>query len=150
MGVITARCLAAAALLCWIAAWFLPVIPDFPGWAAFRAALAGPFNEAYPRRGPDSIPQVLSALTNVAFVILLQAWYRSAIRNPGMFLRVAIACVLLNLYWPMQAWREGELGSLLAGYYVWLAAFVLLLALGVFNAVSARRTSRTPTDGTPA
>jgi hypothetical protein len=150
MSVMTARTLAAAALLCWITAWFLPVIENYPGWAAFRAALAGPFNEGYPGRGQESIPQVLSALTNVAFVILLYLWYRGRVRNPPMYLKVAIACVILNLYWPVQMWRADVRDGLLIGYYLWLAAFVLLLALAVLIAVSARRTSRTPTAGTPA
>ena len=39
---------------------------------------------------------------------------------------------------------------LLIGYYVWLAAFALLVAVGALNVVSVRRTSKTPTAGTPA
>jgi hypothetical protein len=150
MSVMTARVLAAGAAICWIASWFLPVIENYPGWAAFRAALAGPFTEGYPGRGPDSIPQVFSALTNVGFVILLYLWYRGRAARPAMFLKVALVCLLINLYWPVQMWRAGVRDGLLAGYYAWLAAFVLLLALAVVNAVSGRRTSRTPTGGTPA
>jgi hypothetical protein len=150
MGVMTARVLAGGAIVCWIAAWFLPVIEHYPGWSAFRAALAGPFSESYPGRGQESIPQVLSALTNVAFVVMMYAWVRGRINRTAMFLKVAAACLLLNLYWPVQMGRSGVSGALLIGYYLWLGAFVLLLALAILIAVSDRRTSRTPTDGTPA
>jgi hypothetical protein len=67
-----------------------------------------------------------------------------------MFLKGAVACLLLNLYWPVQMWRANVRGGLLVGYYLWLAAFVLLLALAIVIAVSGRRTSRIPTDDTPA
>jgi len=150
MGVMTARILAGGAFACWLASWFLPVIDDYPGWAAFRAALAGPFSSVYPGRGQESIPQLLSALTNVAFVVLMHAWARGRVSKPAMFLKAAIACLVLNLYWPVQMWRAGVYDGLLIGYYLWLAAFLLLLALAVLIAVSDRRTSRTPTDGTPA
>jgi hypothetical protein len=150
MGVMTARVLAAGAIVCWIAAWFLPVIENYAGWAAFRAALAGPFSEGYPGRGQESIPQLLSALTNVAFVVMLYAWLRGRVNKPAMFLKGAIACVLLNLYWPVQMWRAQVSDGLLIGYYLWLAAFVLLLALAILIAVSDRRTSKTPTGGRPA
>jgi TM2 domain-containing membrane protein YozV len=63
---------------------------------------------------------------------------------------VALACLLLNLYGLVEMLRAGERTGLLVGYYVWLLAFALLLALGVLSVVSARRTSRTPTAGTPA
>jgi hypothetical protein len=150
MGVMTARILAACALLCWTAAWFLPVIEHYAGWAAFRAALAGPFKEGYPGRGQESIPQLLSALTNVVFVVMLYLWHRGRVRNVAIYLKVAITCVLVNLYWPVQMLRAGVRDGLLIGYYLWLAAFVLLLALAVVTAVSGRRTSRTPMGDTPA
>ena len=70
--------------------------------------------------------------------------------RPSMFLKLAIACLLLNLYWPVWMLRAGELRALQMGYYVWLAAFALLVALGALNVVSTRRTSRTPTGDTPA
>ena len=150
MGLMTARVLASGAVGCWIASWFLPVIEHYAGWAAFRAALAGPFTEGYPGRGPESIPQVLSALTNVAFVNMLYLWHRGGVTKPALFAKVALVCLLVNLYWPVQMLRAGVRDGLLIGYYLWLASFVLLLALSVVIAVSDRRTSRTPTGGTPA
>jgi len=46
--------------------------------------------------------------------------------------------------------RAVKASGLLVGYYVWLAAFALLVAVGTLNVVSARRTSKTPTAGTPS
>jgi hypothetical protein len=146
----TSKWLGWSAAACWLAAWFLPVMDDLAGWAAFRAALEGPFRGRFPLGAADAVPQVLSAMTNVAFVVLLTLWMRARITWPSMFLKVALACLLLNLYWLVEMLRAGERTGLLVGYYVWLLAFALLLALGVLSVVSARRTSRTPTAGTPA
>ena len=65
-------------------------------------------------------------------------------------MRVALACFLLNLYWFVTAWRDDALKDLLLGYYVWLAAFALLLAVASLIAFANRRTSKTPTAGTPS
>jgi hypothetical protein len=138
------------AAACWLISWFLPVVDGYPGWAAFYTALTGPFRSDYPVRGDDSVPQVLSALTNLAFGVLLTQWARDQVSRPSMFLKIAIACLLCNLYWLVSALRAGEPRALLTGYYLWLAAFALLVLLGIIRAVSDRRTSRTPTGGTPA
>ena len=55
---------------------------DTAGWEAFRAALEGPFREIR-TPGEDAVPQVLSALTNVAFVVLFAHWLRRAITRPA-------------------------------------------------------------------
>lgn len=145
-----ARILGAATACCWAVSWFLPVIDGYAGWEAFRASLAGPFKEGYPGRGEESVPQLLSALTNVVFVVLLHGWIRGRGPRPAMFVKLALVCLVLNLYWPVQMLRAGVRDGLLAGYWLWLAAFAGLLALGVISAVSDHRTSRTPTAGTPA
>ena len=139
-----------SAAVCWCVAWFLPVVEGYAGWAAFRAALEAPFRQDFPVRGDDVVPQILSALTNVVFVVLFANWQRGQVTRPTLFLKVAIACLLLNLYWLVEMLRAGERTALLPGYYVWLAAFALVVALGILTVVSARRTSRTPTGGTPA
>lgn len=150
----------AADILIWIAApvflisWFLPVLPEVPGWMAFRYALAPlvPFRDAGQLAWDDNVPQVLSALTNLVFILMFALWIARQMFRAGLFLRIALACVLLNLYWLVRAWRENGLHDLLFGYYLWLAAFVLMLAAAVVTMVSAsatRRTSRTPRDGTP-
>jgi len=86
----------------------------------------------------------------VVFVVLFANWQRGQVTRPALFLKVAIACLLLNLYWLVEMLRAGERDALLVGYYVWLAAFALMVTLGILSVVSSRRTSRTPTAGTPA
>ena len=144
--------LAWLAALAFLASWFLPVLEDVPGWQAFRYALAPlvPFRDAGAMPWDDNIPQVLSALTNVMFVILFALWIARQMFRPGMFVRLSLACLLLNLYWLVKAWREDRLADLLYGYYVWLFAFALMFAVAVLTAFASRRTSRTPTDGRPA
>jgi hypothetical protein len=135
------------------ASWFLPVLDDVPGWMAFRYALAPlvPYRNAGNEAWEDNVPQVLSALTNVMYVILFGLWLAKQMFRPGLFVRITLACLLLNLYWFVQAWRDPQgLDDLLYGYYVWMAAFALMFAVALLTAYAGRRTSRTPTDGTPA
>jgi hypothetical protein len=134
------------------ASWFLPVLPDVPGWMAFRYAFAPlvPYAAAGELALDDSVPHVLSALTNVVFVILVALWVSRQRLRPGTFVRISLACVLLNLYWFVKAVREDGLRDLLIGYYVWEAAFVVILGVAITVAVAGRRTSTTPTAGTPS
>ena len=135
------------------ASWFMPVLEDVPGWMAFRYALSPlvPYSAgAELPTWEDSVPQVLSALTNVMFVILFALWVFKKTMRPGLFVRIAIACLVLNLYWFVQAGREHNLDDLLIGYYLWLLAFALLLGVAIITAVAARRTSTTPTAGRPS
>ena len=68
-----------------LASWFLPVLEDVPGWMAFRYALAPlvPFRDAGATALGRHVPQVLSALTNVVFVILFALWLVEADVPPG-------------------------------------------------------------------
>jgi hypothetical protein len=135
------------------ASWFLPVLDGMAGWSAFRAALAPLIPLAGSPdvlRWDDAIPQVLSALTNLMFLVLFGLWLSRQMFKPSMFVKLALACLLLDLYWVVQAVRAGQVGDLLYGYYVWLLAFALMLAAALVNAFSARRTSRTPTAGRPS
>jgi hypothetical protein len=138
------------AVLAFVVSWFLPATQAAIGWEAFRYALAPlvPFRQVA-TLGDHSIPAVLSALTNLMFVVLFGLWMARQMFRPGMFVRLAIACFLLNLYWFVQAWRENDLPSLQAGYYAWMSAFALLLAAAILTAFEVRRTSRTPMVGTP-
>lgn len=138
------------AVACWLASWFLPVVEGYSGWGAFRMAMSGPFREFAPVIGEDGIAQMLSALTNFVFVALCVRRFRAPVTRAALFLKVSIACLLMNLYWLVQAWRAGELRALLPGYYLWLCAFALLVVLGILNVASGRRTSKTPTAGMPA
>ena len=137
---------------CWTASWFLPVLKDVPGWMAFRYALAPlvPYRDAGNLAWDDNIPQVFSALTNLMFAVLLGLWFARQMFRPGLFLRITLACLLVNLFWLVKAWREGGLDELLVGYYLWLLAFLLFALVATISAYAARRTSRTPTAGTPS
>ena len=119
---------------------------------AFRYALAPlvPYRDAGTAAWEDSVPSVMSALTNVVFVILFALWMLRQSPRPGLFVRIAIACVLLNIYWFVSAWRDDNLKDLLVGYYLWLAAFALLLAVAGLTASSSRQTSKTPKADTPS
>jgi hypothetical protein len=134
------------------ASWFLPVLPDVPGWMAFRYAFAPvvPYATASDLAAEDSIPHVLSALTNVVFVVLAALWLTGQRMRVGTFVRISLACFLLNLYWFVKAVREDGLRDLLIGYYVWELAFTLMLGVAITVAVANRRTSTTPTAGTPS
>jgi hypothetical protein len=145
-----ARVLGWAAAACWLASWFLPVIENYPGWAAFYTVLVGPFRQDFPTSGEHAVIQLVSVATNAVFVVLFAHWLLQRITRPSMFLKLALACFIANLYWPVEMLRAGERGGLLAGYYAWEGSFALLLAIGVISVVSARRTSKTPTAGTPA
>jgi heme/copper-type cytochrome/quinol oxidase subunit 4 len=140
--------LAIVAVLGWVACWFLPVMPEVPGWSAFRFALSAiwPYQGSGAEDIEDAVPQVLSALTNVVFVLMIAPLVRGRITRPGLFIKVAIACFILNLYWFVQLARDHELGDLKIGYYVWMLAFALLIVIGAL----IHRTSKTPTAGTPA
>jgi hypothetical protein len=139
------------AAIAFLASWFLPALDGVPGWMAFRHALSPlvPFGAAA-NLGDHAIPAVLSALTNVMFLVLFGLWLARQMFRPGMFVRLALACLLLNLYWVVQAWRDTDLDSLRIGYFVWLSAFALLLAAAILTAYEARRTSRTPTAYRPS
>lgn len=147
------KTLAWGAAAAFLASWFLPVLEDVPGWMAFRFALAPlvPYGNFGDRGWEDNVPQALSALTNVMFVILFWLWLARQMFRPGMFVRLTLACVLLNLYWFVLAVRDSKgLSELLYGYYVWMAAFVLFFVVAVLTAFASRRTSRTPTADTPS
>jgi hypothetical protein len=124
--------LAWIAAACFLAAWFLPVASEVPGWMAFRYAFAPVwrYGAAEPNSVEDAVPQVLSALTNVAFVVMFLQLIADAVRRPGLYFRVAIACFVLNLYWFVQMLRDGTVRDLWIGYYVWLVAFALLVLVG--------------------
>jgi len=125
------RNLAWLAGACFVAGWFLPAAPEVPGWMAFRYALAPvwPYGSGSAEGIEDVVPQVLSALTNVVFALMFVTWLRARLSQPVLFLKIAIACLLLNCYWLVQMLRAGKASGLLVGYYVWLAAFALLVAL---------------------
>ena len=143
----TTRIVTGVAAVLWLASWFLPVLDDLPGWEAFRYSLSAlwPYR-GHSMAGEEAVPPVLSAATNVVFLIRVAHVALNRVPRPAFFIRVAIACFILDLYWLAQLVRSGEAGDLRVGYYAWIAAFALLIARGL----SIHRTSKTPTAGTPA
>jgi hypothetical protein len=96
----------------------------------------GPFRDPFPTRGEDAIAQFLSALTNVAFAALFLHWIRGRVMRPWLFAKLALFCLVLNLYWLVESIRAGEVARA-AGRLLRLArAFALLVASGAFSAVS--------------
>jgi hypothetical protein len=130
------------AATCFVASWFLTAVPEVPGWMAFRYALSPlwPYGEASAQGAEEIVPQVASALTNVAFVIMFAMILCRKVRRPGLFFRVTIICFVMNLYWFVQFARDGSLDDLRIGYYVWLAAFALMM----LRAWKLMRTSSAP------
>ena len=133
------RILGWIAAVCFLASWFLPVASEVPGWMAFRYA----FSPVWPYQSSDSqaadaVPQVLSALTNVAFVVMVVQLFTGKVTRPGLYFRVTIACFVLDLYWLVQMLRDGSARDLWIGYYVWLVAFALLVIIGWMLMRSAR------------
>jgi hypothetical protein len=128
------------AAACFVAGWLLPAARDVPGWMAFRYAFAPvwTYGSSSASSIEDVAPQVLSALTNVAFIVLFGLLLFGRVKHPGLFFRVAIACFVLNLYWFVQTVRDGTLHELRIGYYVWLMAFVLMTLIGWIQMRSAR------------
>ena len=134
------RTLGWLAAACFVAAWFLPVAAEVPGWMAFRYALAPLWPYGSPGAGSveDAVPQVLSALTNLVFVVMLAQLVLGKVSRPALWLRVAIACFVLDLYWLVQMFRDGSGRPLLIGYYAWLMAFALLIVIGALRMRSMR------------
>ena len=126
------RALGWIAAACFVGGWFLPAASAVPGWMAFRFAFAPvwPYGSAEPNSVEDAVPQVLSALTNVVFVVMFLQLIAGKMMRPGLFFRVAIACFVLNIYWFAQMLRDGTVRDLWIGYYLWLAAFALLVLIG--------------------
>ena len=158
------RWLLLAALLLYTLSWALPTLPlpfvrqrVAPGWLAFRLALGplapvrlpvdvgavplhptGGYVAANDSWSAFSLYGVASALTNLAFLILLVVaaarrplrWFTPAGQRRMAFAAGGIA--LFNIGWiPLLTWSSDDPLHLGPGYYAWLAAFVLLaLALG--------------------
>ncbi len=128
----------------WLFSWFLPVMEDLVGWQAFRAVFVPPGGDG--RGWEDQAAQWLSGLTNLVFAAVFAVLAAGKTIRPGLMMRIAIACFIVNLYWFVQLAKSGELKALLIGYYAWLAAYALMIVIALLS----RRTSKTPTADTPA
>jgi hypothetical protein len=134
------RVLLIAALAAHALGWILPVIDDYRGVHAFRVALSPvwPYEQFHIPSGRLVYLSVASAATNVVFAFVAIAALVGAVRSRARE-RVAVwslgAAALLNLHWPISMGDSAS--GLRAGYFVWIASFVLLL-LAVHPALSSR------------
>jgi hypothetical protein len=137
------RTLCWLAAACFLASWFLPAASEVPGWMAFRYALSPlwPYGTASNQGAEDAIPQVASALTNVAFAVMFAMVMWQKVRRPSLFFRFTIIFLVVDLYWLVMFARDGSLDSLWVGYYVWLVAFALMVIIG-WMLLHARRAPR--------
>jgi len=132
-----AKVMFTAAALAYILAWFLPTVylPDLEpwsadsvivtGWEATRAALGPIWRADGSLDGPlRATLAVASGLSNLLFVVaVLFAFWRPSRIAPWLPWAIAMAA-LINTHWLVG--DPGFRSSLSAGYYLWLASFVLL------------------------
>jgi len=120
-----------AAVIANVLGWLLPAFSDERGWAAFVFALSPLWDyRHFQSEGLGLIAFiVLSALTNVLFVVLAAALAFGPARRAKPVLYAAAAATLLNLYWPILL--EADRGRLEAGFFIWVSSFTLL-ALSAF------------------
>jgi hypothetical protein len=146
------------ALLCFAAAWFLPVeagaarLSDgiIPGWQAFLVSI-GPV-VGHPLIELDLITirellMAMSALSNVMMLysfVLVLAWPRWHFWHPHRLSWHLIAAFIVNVQWMWP--RGGEFLDLRVGYYLWCASFALI-AVAVWRL--ERRHPGTPVAGPP-
>ena len=139
-----ARVVLLVSIVAHLLGWALPVMDDYRGLHAFRVALSPLW--PYERSGTHfHIPagrlvylSVGSALTNVVFAVIAIAALAGAVHTRSRQ-RVSVwivgAATLLNLHWPIS--MGDSAGNLRAGYYFWIASFLLLL-LAVHPALAPR------------
>jgi hypothetical protein len=128
------------AVVAHVLGWILPVFQDYRGIHAFRVALSPvwPYEHFHIPPGRLVVLSVGSAATNVVFVAAAIAVWAGLVATRArqrLAVWVVGAAVLLNLHWPLSMGDSAS--GLRAGYYVWIASFVLLL-LAVHPALSAR------------
>lgn len=138
-GIGAARVTLLAAVIANVLGWLLPAFSDERGWAAFVFALSPLWDyRHFQNEGLGLLAFiVLSALTNVLFVVLAAALALGASRRAKAVLYAAAAATLLNLYW--QILLEDDRGRLQSGYFVWVMSFALLALAAFFELRSAPR-----------
>lgn len=138
-GIGAARVTLLAAVIANVLGWLLPAFSDERGWAAFVFALSPLWDyRHFQNEGLGLLAFiVLSALTNVLFVVLAAALALGASRRAKAVLYAAAAATLLNLYW--QILLEDDRGRLQSGYFVWVVSFALLALAAFFELRSAPR-----------
>ena len=128
-----------AAVVANILGWVLPAFSDERGFKAFIFALSPLWDyKNFQNQSPGLLAFiVLSALTNVLFVVLAIVLALGRARRLKPVLWAAAAATLLNLYWPILL--EADRGRLEAGFFIWVSSFVLLALSAFLSLQSAPR-----------
>jgi hypothetical protein len=119
-------------------AWFVQVIKDgqtladgtIPGWEALRAALSPLWKEKFNGNQLEATLSVSSGLTNIAFAasFLWLSFRPTAASRPWAWLLFCAAAI--NTFWIFDAL---SLDVFRAGYWLWLASFLLLGFVAYFR-----------------
>jgi hypothetical protein len=135
-----ARVLLVGAIVAHALGWLLPVMDDYRGLHAFRVALSPlwPYEPFHIPSGRLVYLSVASAATNLVFAVVAIGALAGLVQARSRQ-RIAVwsvgAATLLNLHWPIS--MGDSAADLRAGYYIWIASFVLLL-LAVHPALAPR------------
>ncbi len=118
--------------LIYAVAWFVQVIKDghtladgvLPGWEAMRAALSPIWRWAeFNGTRLEAILCVGSALTNIVFVVYFVRLARRSRASARSWTWLLLGSAAVNTFWIVDSVPPSELR---AGYWLWLASFVLL------------------------
>ena len=134
-----ARATLLASIVANVLGWVLPAFSDERGYAAFLFALSPLWDYRSFQSEPFPLLAfiVLSALTNVLFVVLAAALALGKMRRAKPVLWAAAAATLLNLYWPILL--EADRARLETGFFVWVSSFALLALAAFLTLRSAPR-----------
>jgi Protein of unknown function (DUF3024) len=115
----------------YVLAWFLPVLGDYVGWQAFRIALSSiwPYQGFVGGSLYISAVDILSALTNVAFVVCLVGLVARWRMKRSFVVSLLAAAAALDVSWFVS--MGDDRGKLRIGYYLWVCSFIVL-ALGAY------------------
>jgi hypothetical protein len=114
-----------------VLAWFWPVLGDYVGWQAFRIALSPmwPYQGFVGGSRFKDVVDILSALTNVAFVVCLVGLVVRWRVKRSFVISILAAAAALDVSWFVSL--GDDRGKLRIGYYLWVCSFILL-ALGAY------------------
>jgi hypothetical protein len=122
--------------LIYVISWFIPVLRDekrfageylFPGWQAFSIAIYPLFSsKPFDGSALEWILSVVSALSNFLFIAAMIRLLVPPGARTSRWSWALAAAAGVNAFWMIDPWAPS---GLFAGYYLWLASFVLLAFL---------------------
>jgi hypothetical protein len=134
-----ARATLLAAVVANVLGWVLPAFSEERGFEAFIFALSPLWDyRHFQNEGLGLLAFiVLSALTNVLFIVLAAVLAFAPARRAKAVLWGAAAATLLNLYWPILL--EADRARLENGFFIWVSSFALLALAAFLTLRSAPR-----------